>query len=305
MSTLPEIHLCIQQPPGYVHSLGLLDQARYFRYQFRRLGGRVSLSKNRLRHDAVNFVFGAHLGFAAAQRERHACVFVNLEQLGQGGAAVSADYLRLLTSSAVVDYDAQNVATYATRAEDVTVVPLLHAPYLKPEQNIALEERPIDLLFIGSMNARRAWLDRVEAQGLSVTTFDGPLYGPESDQFIVQAKAVVNAHFYESSRFEQARVAHCLSLGTPVIAERTPQTRPHPAFEDCVLWLEGKQLEQFFAEDFGTPAYFDVARAARRRFEKADPVEAYADLLAFAAGFARAHHARRSTQRPRVFRSKA
>ena len=158
MSTLPEIHLCIQQPPGYVHSLGLLDQARYFRYQFRRLGGRVSLSKNRLRHDAVNFVFGAHLGFAAAQRERHACVFVNLEQLGQGGAAVSADYLRLLTSSAVVDYDAQNVATYATRAEDVTVVPLLHAPYLKPEQNIALEERPIDLLFIGSMNARRRGL---------------------------------------------------------------------------------------------------------------------------------------------------
>lgn len=57
MEKLPDIHLCIQQPPGYVHSLGLLDQARYFRYQFRRLGVNVSISKNRLRYDAVNIIF--------------------------------------------------------------------------------------------------------------------------------------------------------------------------------------------------------------------------------------------------------
>lgn len=297
MSTLPEIHLCIQQPAGYVHSLGLLDQARYFRYQFRRLGATVSLAKNRLRHDAVNYVFGAHLGFDADQRDRHACVFVNLEQLGDGGARVSDDYLKLLANSAVVDYDPDNRAAYATRVDDVPVVPLLHAPYLTPEHWTPLEERPIDLLFIGSMNERRrAWLDRIEALGLSVAMFDGPLYGPERDQFIMQAKAVVNAHFYETSRFEQARVAHCLSLGTPVISERTLQTLPHPAFEDCVLWLEGEQLEQFFAEDFGTPEFYAVARDALQRFEQADPVEAYADLLAFSAGFAGAHRDRRPTQ---------
>ncbi|MBC7483416.1 MAG: hypothetical protein H7337_16310, partial [Rhizobacter sp.] len=245
MSQLPEIHLCIQQPVGYVHSLGLLDQARYFRYQAQRLGATVSLAKNRLRHDALNFVFGAHLGFDAAQRERHSCIFVNLEQLGEGGAKVSADYLKLLASSAVVDYDADNRAAYATSIDDVPVVPLLHAPYLTPTETIPLEDRPIDLLFIGSMNERRrAWLDRIEATGLSVAMFDSALYGPERDQFILQAKAVVNAHFYESSRFEQARVAHCLSLGTPVISERTAQTLPHPAFEDSVFWLEGEQLEQ-------------------------------------------------------------
>ena len=296
MNALPEIHLCIQQPPGYVHSLGLLDQARYFRYQFRRLGAQVSLGKNRLRHDALNFVFGAHLGFEAAQRSHQACVFVNLEQLGEGGASVSTEYLRLLETSAVVDYDAGNRTAYATCIDDVPVVPLLHAPYLKPVAAIALEDRPIDLLFIGSMNdRRRAWLDRIEALGLSVTTFDGPLYGEERDQFIVQAKAVVNAHFYESSRFEQARVAHCLSLGTPVVAERTPRTQPHAAFEDCVLWLEGEQLEQFFSEDFRTPAYYGLAREALLRFEQADPIEAYADLLAFATGFAKAHHERRPT----------
>lgn len=297
MSQHPSIHLCIQQPAGYVHSLGLVDQARYFRYQFRRLGLSVTLAKNRLRHDAVNFVFGAHLGFDAAQRERHACIFVNLEQLGEGGAKVPADYLQLLGSSAVVDYNEDNRAAYAADVNDVPVVPLLHAPYLKPGQPIPLEDRPYDLLFIGSMNERRrAWLSRIEALGLSVKLFDCPLYGPERDQFILQAKAVVNAHFYESSRFEQARVAHCLSLGTPVIAERTERTKPHAAFEDCVLWLEGDQLEQFFSEDFGTPAFFEASRETLRRFEQADPVEAYADLVGFAAGFVQAHHERRPQQ---------
>ncbi|HEX2541118.1 MAG TPA: methyltransferase domain-containing protein [Caldimonas sp.] len=294
MSQLPRIHLCIQQPTGYVHSLGLLDQARYFRYQFRRLGAEVSLAKNRLHHDAVNFVFGAHLGFEPGLRQRHACVFVNLEQLGEGGAAVAETYLRLLATSAAVDYDAANVAAYAARPDDVPVVPLLHAPYLLQPGAPALEDRPIDLLFIGSMNERRlAWLDRIRALGRTVQTFESALYAAERDAVIVQAKAVVNAHFYETSRFEQARVAHCLSLGTPVIAERTPRTQPHPAFEDCVFWLEDGQLEQFFAEDFGTPAFYDLARQALRRFHDADPIEAYADLLAFAAGFGQAHAERK------------
>jgi SAM-dependent methyltransferase len=87
-----------------------------------------------------------------------------------------------------------------------------------------------------------------------------------------------------------------LSLGTPVISERTEQTRPHAAFEDSVFWLEGDQLEQFFAQDFGTADYYDVARTALQRFEAADPIEAYANLLAFAVGFGGAHHARRPAE---------
>ena len=298
MSKIPEIHLCIQQPAGYVHALGLRDQARYFSYQFRRLGVHVTVAKNRLRHDAVNFVFGAHLGFDASLRERHACVFVNLEQLGQGGAPVPKAYMTLLANSAVVDYDPDNCAAYASVGYEMPVAPLLFAPYLKPAQAIALADRPIDLLFIGGMNERRkAWIERIEALGLNVTVFDEALYADERDEFIVRSKAVLNAHFYESSRFEQARVAHCLSLGTPVISERNAQTRPHAAFEDSVLWLEGEQLEQFFAEDFGTPACYALMGEALARFEKvADPIEAYADLLAFAAGFVDAHHAKRPAE---------
>ncbi|MFO1216870.1 MAG: methyltransferase domain-containing protein [Burkholderiaceae bacterium] len=297
MSTLPAIHLCIVQPLGYVHSLGLVDPARYIRHQFRRFGASVTMAKNRLRHDAVNLVFGAHLGFDAALRQRHACIFVNLEQLGAGGARVSSDYLHLLRTSAVIDYDADNLAAYAADPAEVPVVPMGFAPYLMPEQVLELEARPIDLLFVGSMNPRRqAWIERIEAHGVQVSLFDGALYGDERDGFIRQAKAVLNMHFYDSSRFEQARVSHCLSLGTPVIAERARATRPHPAFENAVSWLREDEIGAFFASTFKTPAFCARARAQIEAFAGFDPAEAYADALAFAAGFGRTHHERRSAE---------
>lgn len=290
MLFMPPVHLVIMQPAGYVHSLGFVDQARYLRYQLRRLGAQVSLAKNRLREDAINVVFGAHLGFPPEWRNRHTCLFFNLEQLGHGGAQLAPAYRTLLGSSAVIDYDADNVRAYSAHPDDVPLVPLLYAPYLDQPGALPLEERPIDLLFFGSVNARRkALIARVEACGHSVSVFDAPLYGPERDDFIRQAKAVLNGHFYDSSRFEQARASHCLSLGTPVVSERRPQTRPGPAFEQSVAWFDDAGLETFFTHHFGTAAYFDAARGQLEEFRRHDPVEAYADLLAFMIGVHQGH----------------
>jgi len=283
---LPHVHLAIIQPMGYMHSLGFLDQARYFRHQFRRMGATVTVSKNRLREDALNFVFGAHLGFPVDGQQRHACVFVNLEQLGHGGAQVAPAYLALLRRSAVVDYDAANVAAYAEDPADVPVVPFLYAPYLDCGERLPLEQRPIDLLFFGSLNPRRqAFLAQVEAAGVQVSRFDNPVYGPERDHFIRQSKAVLNCHFYDSSRFEQARAFQCLSLGTPVISERRANTLAPAGFDEAMFWLEDGQIGPFFSDHFRQPAFFDTARAKLAAFRQTDPMEAYADLLAFAAGF--------------------
>jgi len=282
---LPDIHLSIVQPLGYVHSLGFLDQARFFRHQFRRMGANVTLAKNRLRHDAVNFIFGAHLGFDATLRARHSCIFVNLEQLGAQGAAVSSDYLALLAQSAVVDYDASNVGAYTTHHDDVPLISFAHAPYLTGN-GMPIEQRPIDILFFGSLNARRQRLmAEVEASGCRITVLEGALYGPERDDLLGQAKAVFNCHFYDTARFEQARAFQCLSLGTPVISERTPATSPPAQFEDAVFWVAPEQLRQFFAQRFVMPSFADEARAKLAGFRTQDVIEQYADVLAFAAGY--------------------
>ena len=289
---LPSIHIALMQPAGYVHSLGLLDQARYVRYQLRRLGATVTLAKNRLREDAVNIVFGAHLGFPEGWSRRHACIFVNLEQLGNGGAAVSEAYMKLLRTSAVADYDAANVAAYSADPADVPLLPFLHAPYLESADTLPLADRPIDLLFFGSMNARRrAFIDRIEATGVSVAMFDHPLYGDERDAYIRQSKAVLNCSFYDSARFEQARVFQCLAMGTPVISERRPGAHVPAAFDDAVFWIDpaGDALETFFSQHYATPAYFDAAQRQLAAFRGHDPIEHYADLLLFAVGYLQGH----------------
>ncbi len=268
------IHLTIMQPPGYIHSQGFLDQARYARHQFRRLGAEVTLGKNRLREDSVNIIFGAHLGFPAELRQRYTCVFFNLEQLGDGGARVGQDYLNLLGSSAVMDYDQRNLAAYGCKSGDVPVVSFEYAPYLAQTEALALPDRPIDLLFFGSVNERRkAIFDRIEACGWHISYFDHPLYGDERDQFIRQAKAVFNCHFYESSRFEQARAFHTLSLGTPVISERTARTTPPAAFEEAVTWVSDETLEAFFRTEFMTPAWLARAQQQLQVFAQSDPSE--------------------------------
>lgn len=289
---LPPVHLSIVQPAGYVHSLAFLDPARYLRYQLRRFGVEVTMAKNRLREDAVNIVFGAHLGFDPALRERHPCLFVNLEQLGPGGATVSEAYLKLLKTSGVVDYDLANVGAYGADPADVPLIPFRHAPYLDKvaAEAPALEDRPIDLLFFGSMNERRKRLiARIEACGLQVAMFDQPLYADERDQYIRQAKAVLNCHFYESATFEQVRAFHCLSLGTPVISERCALTRPDAVFDQSVMWFEERSLEAFFTQTFGKPSYYQRARQQLQGWKRHDPVDAYADLMAFAAGYFQGH----------------
>lgn len=272
MST--RIHLTIMQPPGWVHSQGFLDQARYARYQFRQLGAEVTLGKNRLREDAINIVFGAHKGFPAELRDRYTCVFFNLEPLGDGGADVSQGYIDLLSTSAVIDYDTRNLAAYGCKHGDVPVVSFQYAPYLADAAILPLKDRPIDLLFFGSINERRiAIFNRVESCGWNISYFDKPLYSEERDQFIRQSKAVFNCHYYEGSRFEQARAFHTLSLGTPVISERTAWTTPAAAFEYSVTWVSDETLEAFFRTEFMTNAWLARAQQQLQAFAQSNPSE--------------------------------
>ncbi len=301
------INLAVMQPLGYVHSLVFLDVVRYFRHQFRRLGVQATVSKNRLREDALNLVFGAHLGFPQAWQQRNPCVFVNLEQLGADGARIKPDYLDLLRHSAVLDYDAANRAAYAQDEAAVPLISLGYGAYLDWQNVLPLAQRPIDLLFIGSVNARRQlFIDAVEATGTSVTLFDSALYGPERDAYVMQAKAVLNCHYYESNRFEQVRAFHFLSLGTPVISERTAKTRPSAAFEDSVIWLPEREPASYFAQTFKQPAFYDQAQrcltAFRRPDAAHDPLENYAELLDYAQ---RSWQQQRQSQPQAVWRPRA
>jgi len=263
-----QIHLVIVQPDRYVHSLGFLDTADYLQYWLQHHGLEVTVAKNRLRYDAVNLVFGAHLGFDSQWLDTSFCTFFfNLEQIGQGGAVVSAEYQALLRTGPVIDYHPANVAAYRDDADSVPLVPFLNAPYLNPDESaVPFSERPIDLLFFGSINAeRKAFIQRIEKTGLDVAVFDSPTYYQERDAYVRQAKAVINTSFYASARFEQVRAFNVLSQGTAFISYLQSGQAVDEDFRDPVFWVNEQNFDLFFKEQFGKEAW---CLAAQQKFDQ-------------------------------------
>ena len=278
------VNLSIVQRSGDPHALCFLDQARYLRHYLGRLGIPCLLSKNRLYRDRLNVVFGAHKGFDPKLAQVFPCVIFNLEQIGRDGANLTEAYLDLLKALPSLDYDSANQSAYASTRQG-PLVRFLDAPYLRsaaPAPAPPLSQRPIELLFFGSINERRRHLiGQIEAAGCAVTMFDQALYGPERDTIIVQAKAVLNLHFYESGRIEQARISHCLSLGTPVISERKPAAEVPAEFEDAVFWQPADAIAQFLRGYLATPQFQSEAEEKIRRFRANDPLDSLRPLAAF------------------------
>ena len=276
------IHLVIVQPDHYVHSLGFLDTADYLKYWLQQQGIHVTVAKNRLRHDAVNLVFGAHLGFHPQWLEASYCTFFfNLEQIGQGGAQLPDAYKDLLRSGHVIDYHPANVASYRDVPESVPLIPFLNAPYLNPaESQIKIADRPIDLLFFGSINAeRKAFLKRIEKAGLDVAVFDAPTYYQERDAYVRQAKAVINTSFYASARFEQVRAFNVLSQGTAFISFLQAGQKMDVDFRDHVFWVEDKNFDLFFKEQFAKEAWCLAAEQKFNQWRLTNPHHAMTDLI--------------------------
>lgn len=240
------------------------------------------MAKNRLRHDAVNLVFGAHLGFNPQWLEAPYCTyFFNLEQIGQGGANVSPAYQALLKSGPVIDYHPANVAAYRTNPESVQLIPFLNAPYLNPEESkVKIADRPIDLMFFGSINAeRRAFLKRIEKTGIDIAVFDSPTYYHERDAYVSQAKAVINTSFYASARFEQVRAFNVLSQGTAFISYLQPGQKIDDDFRDPVFWIDDHSFDSFFKETFGKEAWCSSAEQKFRQWCQTKPDQAIAELI--------------------------
>lgn len=278
-----KINLVIVQPEHYVHSLGFLDAAVYFQHWLVCLGNIVSISKNKMQHDAVNILFGAHLGIQAGWIGSEYCTFIlNLEQVGEGGAALNNNYLNLLKSELVIDYHPDNVWNY--RSSEFSNVPLIHflnAPYLNPDPlSLDLSTRPIDLLFFGSLNAeRKAFLKRVERKGWDIAVFDSPTYFEERDEYVRQAKAVINMSYYTSARFEQVRAFNVLSQGTAFISYLLPEQSISFDFREPVFWITDANFDKFFEKEFSTHDWFHLAKDKYLSWINTDPRSEFNNLL--------------------------
>ena len=282
-STQPSfnVNLVVVQPANYIHSLAFLDPANYFRQWLHRQGIATSLTKNRLRRDAINVIYGSHLGIPNSWHDPQYCnLFFNLEQIGPGGANITPQYLEILKTKNVIDYDATNVVSYRESPQEVTLVSFLNDPSLNVYEQNPIQDRPIDLLFFGSINQKRqTFIKQIEACGWDVCIFDKPTYADERNNIIKQSKAIINTSFYESNRFEQIRAYSVLSIGTAFISEQTATTKKPAGYENTVFWLNSAEIESYFKTIFGTPTWCAQAQEKLSTWRSTDASAAHIALL--------------------------
>lgn len=193
------------------------------RSSFCRLGVPNRYSVNTYDHHAYNILVG-HVAFMKKEAFpphllAKTAVF-QLESLTAGGILeMNPDYLEILRRAHVVwDYSAANVAVLKSLGlSSVVHVPVGHDPVLERIPNLPRKE--IDVLFYGNMTERRqVLLDALSGAGLKVERRMG-LFGPNRDNHIANAKAVINIHQLEGQVMEQVRLSYLLTNRCFVISE--------------------------------------------------------------------------------------
>ena len=197
------------------------------RSALRSLGHDCVIKPNSLDENRTNIVIGYHLLRHGEYLSRYRYIPYQLEQLAAEGGWYSENGLRVLEGAAAVwDYSEQNIGFLAEKGVAAAHLPVgYHADLEVVPKGV---EKDIDILFYGSLNARRqAILDRLgKIPGARVATATG-VFGKERDELIARARIVLNMHYYETAILEQPRVSFLLNNGCFVVNEESADD-PYP-----------------------------------------------------------------------------
>jgi hypothetical protein len=236
-----QAHICVVHPWGDTQALETLDAALALKQDLQAAGLPVSLARQQLRPDAVNFVFGVQYGFDAAAAAGHACVLVNTVPLKTGSIEMPPAALRLLKRWPVLETQPGAEASY--RSGQPGEPPLAHwlpGPLQGAAPTTPLAQRPLGLLMPGEATARQgALLAGMAQMGIGVERWGHSLAGPERQALCGQARAMLMLLREDDAPVDALGMALALRHGTPVLAERAsvPPSLP-PALMAGVQWFE-------------------------------------------------------------------
>jgi hypothetical protein len=216
----PIYNVCLIQPAQYEHSKALLELAELIHFSIRQLGKECALSSNHVPHDRINIILGAHLlGLELRNQIPNSSIIFNTEQLSDETAQWTQVICEWGRHFEIWDYSLKNIEFFKQ-------VGLLNTKHFKIGYQRELErikfddDRPIDVLFYGSLNERRIQiLKSLEAEKVIVKTLFG-VYGAQRDEWIAKSKVVLNMHYYQSALFEIVRTFYLLTNQVAVVSER-------------------------------------------------------------------------------------
>jgi hypothetical protein len=215
------VNVVLLQPPGYAHSLALLEVGRLLTHSLRSLGRLSDLRINETTQGDLNVLLGYHLLEGSPALSGVDFVVYQLEQLSRGEGWFLPWHLELFRRArAVWDYSPENVAFL--REQGLTNVCLLPIGFHEALFTIRPRAEEIDVVFYGSVNRRRQEVLDDLARTHRVEALYG-IYGRSRDAYVARSKIALNVHFYESQIIEQVRISYLLNNRRFVISEPSPK----------------------------------------------------------------------------------
>jgi len=271
--------VCLIQPHGYAHSIGLLEVCQLLAASFASLGWRAKVTVNQLEAGALNVVVGYHLlkPEDAALFSGRRVVIYQLEQATQSTGWLTAERLVLLqAASDVWDYSLENIAVLRQSGiKRVRELRLGFHPALRKIAQWQENAKDVDVLFYGSINERRANVLDALGKHCRVKTLFG-VYGDERDGWVARSRIVLNIHHYPSKIMEQVRLSYLLNNECFVISEESEQNPFGDGIVSAPYGDLAAQCEHFLADPV---ARSEVAARGLRLIEQRRMTAELAPLL--------------------------
>ena len=260
-----KFNICLIQPTGYIHALALLEAAEYIFFKIRDLGYEVQIVKNRIYPTGINVVFGAHINPGNNLNFPSNTIIFNTEQLPENNDWTSSEYFRILHKSFVWDYSDTNLDLIPH--SNKCLINFYYEEKLKRIETS--QSKKYDLAFYGSINDRRKnIIDRLISKGLKIKTIFG-LYSKERDDSIMDCRAVLNLHYYESQIFQQIRAFYPLINGIPVISEKFPRESAPDIYQDVLFMPNTEDFCDYVVEILSNSESFNnISSSKLSTFEK-------------------------------------
>ncbi|MEO5346840.1 MAG: hypothetical protein H7834_10750 [Magnetococcus sp. YQC-9] len=264
----PPCRVVLIAPPDYAHAEALREVVETVHYGLLSLGHTSTTAINDFDPAARNILIGGNLMPRNwIDRVPPDTILYNLEQWNSswiGNEVLPA----LMARCETWDYDAHNL----TRLREAGLVRTgRHVPigYVPELTRIPQVPETIDVLFYGSLNARRQQiLVALEKAGLAVQLLFGQ-YGPTRDAVIARSKIVINIHFYDTKIFEIARISYLLANAKAVVTEKDPETRIDPDLSAGMAAVPYEKLIETCIELIrDTPRRQAMAREGFNRFSQ-------------------------------------
>jgi hypothetical protein len=207
----------IVTPPNFIHAECFREVAETIAHGLQELGHAAQVTTE-IRPGTRHIVLGPHNLLSCPLSLPEDSILYNLEQLPFRTEPWVQRYIALLGRFTVWDYAAENRAFLgklgiATSA----LLPICHFDGLT--RIPVVDNKDIDILFIGSLNERRrTMLLRMRGAGMRVVCLFNK-YGAERDRVVARAKIMLNMHFHAARIFEAVRVSYYLSNGLCVLSE--------------------------------------------------------------------------------------